>query len=97
MKQEMNKKTAVKLEVFTAVRMMMFFWVLGPCKLVCRCQRFGETHNLSEDGDNMFLRNVGIYLRVYTAPKPVRITTLKTAVYGNTEIKCLQRSTQEDI
>jgi hypothetical protein len=23
-----------------------------------------------EDGDSMFLGNVGIYLRVYTAPKP---------------------------
>jgi hypothetical protein len=25
-----------------------------------------------EDGENIFLRNVGIYRRVYTAPKPTR-------------------------
>jgi hypothetical protein len=38
-----------------------------------------EYHNLKdnisfsiEDGDSMFLRNVGIYLRFYTAPKPRR-------------------------
>jgi hypothetical protein len=37
----------VAFEVFTAVRMMMFFfWVLAPCKLVGRCQRFGETYSL---------------------------------------------------
>jgi hypothetical protein len=23
--------------------MIMFFWVLAPCRLVGRCQRFGET------------------------------------------------------
>jgi hypothetical protein len=30
---------------------------------------------LVEDGDSMFLRNVGIYRRVYTASKPRRIIT----------------------
>jgi hypothetical protein len=36
----------VRYEVFTAVRrmMMMLFWVLAPCRLVGRCQRFGETY-----------------------------------------------------
>jgi hypothetical protein len=29
----------------------------------------------AEDGDSMFLRNFGIYLRVYTALSPRRITT----------------------
>jgi hypothetical protein len=33
----------LRFEVFTAVRMMMF-WVLAPCRLVGRYQRFGETH-----------------------------------------------------
>jgi hypothetical protein len=33
----------VRFEVFMAVRMMMFFWVLAPCRSVGRCQRFGET------------------------------------------------------
>jgi hypothetical protein len=42
-------------DVFRAVRMlMMFFWVLVPCRLIGGC------------------RNVGIYLRVYTAPKTGR-------------------------
>jgi hypothetical protein len=36
----------VRVEVFTAVKMMMFFWVLRPCKLVGRCHRFGETYCL---------------------------------------------------
>jgi hypothetical protein len=29
----------------------------------------------TEDGDSIFLRNVGIYLRIYTAPKPRTITS----------------------
>jgi hypothetical protein len=45
--------------------MMMFFWVLGPCK--------------AEDGDGMFLQNVGIYRRVYTVPKPRRTTSSSSA------------------
>jgi hypothetical protein len=44
----------LRFEVFMAVRMMMFFWVLAPCRLVGRCQHFGETYCL-EDGDSMFL------------------------------------------
>jgi hypothetical protein len=35
------------------------FDALTPCKLVGRCH-----------GDSMFLRNVGIYRRIYTASKP---------------------------
>jgi hypothetical protein len=27
---------SVRFEVFTAVRMMMFFWFLAPCRLVGR-------------------------------------------------------------
>jgi hypothetical protein len=47
----------VRFEIFTAVRMMMFFWVLVPCRLVGTCQRFGETYCLhlqgwSGDGGN---------------------------------------------
>jgi hypothetical protein len=84
-----NFTLVLRSEVFTAVRMiMMFFWVLGPCRLVGRCQRFGENKSPSSglkltfrrkcfhrrglshgDGDIMCLRNVGIYLRVYTAPE----------------------------
>jgi hypothetical protein len=43
--------------------MMLFFWVLTPCRPL----PFSP-----EDGDSMFLRNVSIYRRVYTAPKPRR-------------------------
>jgi hypothetical protein len=70
--------TNVKSEVFTAVR-MMFFWLSVPCRLVDRCQRFGGTYCLHLQGSLKmetvcFFRNAGIYLRVYTAPKPRRIT-----------------------
>jgi hypothetical protein len=44
------------ISIFTAVRrtsqilayffMMLFFWVLAPCRLVGRCQRFGEIYCL---------------------------------------------------
>jgi hypothetical protein len=30
--------------------MMFFFWVLAPCRLVGRCQRFGETYCLHLQG-----------------------------------------------
>jgi hypothetical protein len=47
--------------------MVLFFWVLTPCRLVGRCQRFGGTYYLClqgqrQFGDSMFIRNVGINL-----------------------------------
>jgi hypothetical protein len=42
-----------------------------------RFQRFGETYFSifnPENGDNMYLRNVDIWRRVYTTPKPRRTT-----------------------
>jgi hypothetical protein len=36
----------VRFEVFMAVRIMTFLWVLAPCRLVGRCHRFGETYCL---------------------------------------------------
>jgi hypothetical protein len=46
--------------------MMVMYWVLMPCKLA--------NHNTSmfrvQDEDSMFLRNFGIYLRVYKAQNP---------------------------
>jgi hypothetical protein len=52
----------VRFEAFTVLRMMMlFFWILAPCR--------------AEDGDNMFLRNAGVYRRVYMAPKPRTISS----------------------
>jgi hypothetical protein len=71
----------MRFDVFTAVRIiMLFFWVLSPCRPVGSFQSLGEIYCLHlqgsifspEDGDIMFLRNVAIYRRVYTAPKPRR-------------------------
>jgi hypothetical protein len=45
---------------------MMFFWVVTTCRLV------GWYHR-PENGDGMFLRNVGFYLLVHTASQPRRI------------------------
>jgi hypothetical protein len=52
--------------------MTMLFWVLAPCILVgrCQCQSFS-----TEEGDNMFLRNAGIYRQVYKAPKSRRTSS----------------------
>jgi hypothetical protein len=56
----------VGLEVFTAVRgMVMFFWILAVSIFI------------PEDGDSMFLQNDGIYRRVYTAPKPIRTSSVR--------------------
>jgi hypothetical protein len=73
----------VRFEVFTAVTiMMMLFWVLAPCGLVGRRQLFGETYCLHlqdfspEDGDSMFIRNVGIYFSTILerkVPKPFKM------------------------
>jgi hypothetical protein len=69
----------VRFEVFTAVRIVMFFWVLAPWVDT----RVSEKHTIfifiPENGDSMFLRNVGIYRRVCTAPRPG--TTSSVAIY----------------
>jgi hypothetical protein len=44
----------LRSEVVTAVRMMMMFWVLAPCRLVGRSQRFGETYCLHPQGFRSF-------------------------------------------
>jgi hypothetical protein len=66
-------------EVLKAMEMSMFvFWVVRPHELVGRYQRFGEIYCLrlqGEDGDNMFLRNVGICLQVHMALQPRRPTS----------------------
>jgi hypothetical protein len=33
----------------------------------------------AEDGDSVFLRNVGIYLRIYTASKSIILTAVRTS------------------
>jgi hypothetical protein len=57
--------------------MSMLFWVVMPCRLVDRYQRFGETYCLHLQG-----RNVRIYLRVHTASQP-RKTTSATSMKAN--------------
>jgi hypothetical protein len=51
---------------------VLVFWVVKPCGLVGRYQRFEGTFS-PEDGDSIFLRNVGIYLQVHTALQPRRL------------------------
>jgi hypothetical protein len=48
---------------------VLVFWVVTPCGLVGRYQRFGGTYSVlcPEDGGSMFFRNVGISLQVHTA------------------------------
>jgi hypothetical protein len=74
----------VRYEVLTAMKMSMFvFWVVTPCGLVSRFQRFGETHFSPEDGDSTFPRNVFICLQVHTAlqlRKPTSTEINKTTV-----------------
>jgi hypothetical protein len=65
----------MRLEVLTAVRMMLFLWDLTPRKLVGGYQLFIFS---PEDGNSMFLRSVGIYPRVYTASE-LKTTTLSHA------------------
>jgi hypothetical protein len=72
--------------------LMLFFWFLAPCRLVRRCQRFGKKRTVSifgaevamlgspEVGDSMFLRNAGIYLRVYMAKTQMNNIIIPTAV-----------------
>jgi hypothetical protein len=64
----------MRSDILTAVKTsMLVFWVVAHCRLTSRYQTFGGTHNLHilpEDGSNIFLRNVGIYLEVRTALIP---------------------------
>jgi hypothetical protein len=52
---------------------VFFFWAVMPCRLIGRNQHFGVTSVSifrAEYGYNLFLRNVSIYQRVYTASQP---------------------------
>jgi len=60
----------VSLEIFTAVMFQAeVFWVVTPCNIVVRYQRFGDPYSLQDpqDGGSMDLRNVGILPQHYTA------------------------------
>jgi hypothetical protein len=66
----------LKFEVFTAVRLMMFFRVLAVDLSVDAnvSEKYTVSIFRAEGGDIMFLRNLGFHQRVYTAPK-LRTTT----------------------
>jgi hypothetical protein len=66
-KHEQSIKVDARFEVLPVVRKTMFFLVVTSCGLAGAVQ---HCHFSPEDGDRMFLRNVGIYLRVYTASQP---------------------------
>jgi hypothetical protein len=69
-----TKPISVTSEVLTAVKMsLLVFWEVTPCGLVGRYLRFS-----TEDGGNMFFRNVGTYLRLHTALQPRRLTSAVT-------------------
>jgi hypothetical protein len=42
----------VRFEVFTAVRIMMMFLVMAQCRLVGRCQHFGEIYERAESPED---------------------------------------------
>jgi hypothetical protein len=67
----------MRFELLSAVKMLMLvFWVVTPCGLVRRYHRFGGTYTSGpEDGGRMFLRNIGVYLKVHTALQPRRPTS----------------------
>jgi hypothetical protein len=68
---------------FSFFRRLSCCWVLAPCGLADKCRRFGQTIFRSyirplllclvtwapEDGDSIFLRNVGIDPQIHAAPK----------------------------
>jgi hypothetical protein len=69
-------------EVLTVVKMsMLFFWVVMLCGLIGRYQCYGETVSIfnPEDGDGMFLQNIGIYLQVHATSQP-RTATLTNSL-----------------
>jgi hypothetical protein len=63
------------MRMMMMVMVMVMLWVLAPCRFVGRC-KVQEKHTVcSEDGNGVFLRHAGIYLRVYTAPKSRKTTS----------------------
>jgi hypothetical protein len=68
-----NNRTDVTVEVFTAVRMMMFFWVLSPCRLVGRCQHFGETYRLRWRQKNYIIKQINVLAQRLAALTSLRM------------------------
>jgi hypothetical protein len=75
--QSLKKNCCIlRSEVHTAVKMLMLvFWIVMPCGLVVRYQRFGGIYYLHLqvwNGGSMFLWNGGTYLQVHTVLLPRR-------------------------
>jgi hypothetical protein len=69
-----RKSRCARFEVLMVVRMtVLLFWVEMLCRLTGRYQHFG-----AEDGDIMFLQNVGICLQVCMALQLRRPASLKS-------------------
>jgi hypothetical protein len=68
-----------RFEVLTAVKMsMLFFWVVTPCGLVGRYQRFGETCLI-------------FYLQVHTASQPRTTTSTSHFTFSDSNFVCTSR------
>jgi hypothetical protein len=69
--KQMKEWNILRSEVFTAARMMMIMiWVLTLCRLVGRCQRFGETYCLHLQDHLLPWR-----WRQYVSPKSCHLPT----------------------
>jgi hypothetical protein len=72
--------------------MMMFFWVMAPCRLVGRCQHFGETYVSIFRAEVAMLVSGGIY--IITALMMKALSTFETSVnfYQTTRRNILEGS-----
>jgi hypothetical protein len=63
----------VHVSVHSAIHQTMFFWVVTPCRLVSRYQRFGEMYCICLQG---CLLSVSFYLYIYASIFSVLLTVL---------------------
>jgi hypothetical protein len=84
----------VRYEVLTAVRiMLLFFWVVTPCRLVGRYQRLGETYCFHfqsstfspEDGDTTATYLHGVTIQNNNIIKKIFIKIARSLGHGNLE------------
>jgi hypothetical protein len=48
--KQVIRNANVKFEYFLTVKLVMLFWVVTPCKLISRYQRFGDAYYLHFQG-----------------------------------------------
>jgi hypothetical protein len=58
------------IEVLTAVKMSVVFWIVTSSGLVGSYQRFGETYRQLQGGVHPFLRNFDNHLEDHIASQP---------------------------